>query len=112
MSKIFVKIEVFAEIEIEGNGRLNDQASIVDDIKHNTEFRIISAFKVGLEGLGENFNNLTLLDGETFLANALEDDRFEAGDVKNRKTADDLDRILGVRLITTRDAISSMNILK
>jgi len=112
MSKIFVKIEVFAEIEIEGNGRLNDQASIVDEIKHNTEVRIVSAFRVGLDGLGENFNNLTLSDGETFLANTFEDDILEQGDFKNRKIADDLDRILGVRLITTRDAISSMNILK
>lgn len=116
MSKIFVKVEVFAEIEVDGNDRLVTQKSIVDTVKSEAERKIIQVFNSnGLDDLPENILDLTLLDSESFLDNFiqnLEENESSVIPKHLQQEADDLDRILGVKLISTRAAVSSMNILR
>jgi len=116
MSKIFVKVEVFAEIEVDGNDRLVTQKSIVDTVKSEAERKIIQVFNSNdLNDLPENILDLTLLDSESFLDNFIENlEENESSEIPKhlQQEADDLDRILGVKLISTRAAVSSMNILR
>jgi hypothetical protein len=114
MSKIFVKLEVFAEIDVSGNNRLSHPERIINLIKINAEAALVEYLNgtISLDfkkSLKRNF----LVSSEQHLKN------WENWDPSNpdfvaqlNGEIDDLNRIFEIKGVSSRDAISGMNILR